>query len=109
MIEATIVSRQGEQRERNQDYASYHVGERYEFWIIGDGATNAFRSGEYIARFAENLLSHLKQKSDSVCDREAIDNAIKVIHDKLRREFVCANASFLLLVIDRHNVTQHCF
>lgn len=64
MIEGIIGSLKGSLRDSYQDYANFHIGENAEIWIIGDGATNAKDSGEYISSFCNSLLASLLSWGD---------------------------------------------
>ncbi|PRD12470.1 hypothetical protein [Pantoea coffeiphila] len=108
MIEGIIGSLKGSLRDSYQDYANFHIGENAEIWIIGDGATNAKDSGEYISSFCNSLLACLLSWGGRLTVAHVPD-AINMIHEKIKRRFICAKGSFLLLFIEKKTDVQHCF
>ncbi|MEJ4046703.1 hypothetical protein [Erwinia sp. SLM-02] len=108
MIEGIITSLKGSLRDSYQDYANFHIGENAEIWIVADGATNAKDSGEFISLFCASLLGSLLSWGDRLAVKHVPD-AINMTHEKIKRRFICAKGSFLLLFIDKKTDVQHCF
>lgn len=108
MVKAVQFTRQGKERSENQDYATCFIDEEKELWVIADGATNAAASGEFVRTYCESLMT-LLCAMPLPWSHNAILTCFKTLQSRLQRHFICARGSFLLLVIEHQQATQHCF
>ncbi|MEY8770229.1 hypothetical protein AB6T85_07290 [Erwinia sp. ACCC 02193] len=108
MNEGLILTFQGAERADNQDFASWHIGQRNEIWIIADGATKAKDSGHFVTSFCEKILLSLSSVAKKIT-APLVFNLIETVHADIRKDFICAKGSFLLFIVDRETKTQHCF
>ncbi|WP_342754725.1 protein phosphatase 2C domain-containing protein [Pantoea sp. MBD-2R] len=108
MNEGILITLKGTERASNQDFATWHIGQRNEIWMIADGATGAKDSGLFVSTFCEEIIQNLASVSDKILPAVVFDS-IETIHSSIRKKFVCSKGSFLLFIVDRETKEQHCF
>lgn len=98
----------GRDRETNQDTCSTLTVGNTMVMFVADGATNSYKSGEFMYAFCECTLRQLSAMNNSVT-REDIESSLASAHAEVRLSFPAAKGSYLLLVIDPSQNQQMCF